>query len=82
MGLLLTSCGGGYTSSDSAAFERRLSAAVGAEGAQSIEMAALLRPPDARLVPWDNHPSPRGHAAIAARLVAHLAASGWLEGCR
>lgn len=77
-----TSCGGAYTLQDGAAFERRLAAAVAEEGARSLDLKEALTPPGMRLTPWDGHPSPRGHEALAGHIAEHLAAGGWLEGCR
>lgn len=67
---------------DDGAFERRLTAAVSAAGASTVDLTAVLTGESMRLLPWDNHASPQGHAALAARLAAALVARGWLQGCR
>lgn len=75
-------CGEGEALLDPATFEARVEAAVTAEGARTLDLRGAFKGPADRLQPWDNHPSARGHDALAEGIAADLAASGWLAGCR
>ncbi|MFO0627631.1 MAG: GDSL-type esterase/lipase family protein [Polyangiales bacterium] len=75
-------CGDDATRFDPARFEAQVTGAVTAEGARSLDLRGAFKGPEDRLQPWDNHPSPRGHDALAEGIAVDLVASGWLEGCR
>lgn len=60
----------------------KLATAVSAASGTYLDARAALRPEDARLVPHDQHPSERGHAAIAAVLAEAIGKSPILQGCR
>lgn len=75
-------CGAGANHLDPQAFEARAAAVAAAEGARTVDLSEVLQAPNTRLRPWDNHPSARGHEALAAGVTADLIASGWLEACR
>jgi lysophospholipase L1-like esterase len=75
-------CGEGEALFDPATFEARVAAAVIAEGARTLDLRGAFKGPEDRLQPWDNHPSARGHDALAEGIAADLVASGWLAGCR